>query len=69
MIRPPRPECVGEDSQPLFAEMASLDTAGGVLGPGLGRVPSPAGVVRADHGTGRDGGEGERNNGRKGLGF
>jgi hypothetical protein len=26
-----RPECVGEDSQSLFAEMASLETTGGVF--------------------------------------
>ena len=31
MIRSPRPKCVGEDSQPLFAEVTSLKTTGGVL--------------------------------------
>ena len=30
MIRP-GPKCVGEDSQPLFAEMTSLETTSGVF--------------------------------------
>lgn len=31
VIRSPRPESIGEDSQALFAEMASLEPGGGVL--------------------------------------
>ena len=57
MIRPPRPKCVGEDAQPLFAEMAALEPSSGVPRPGLGRIPPPAGVVRANHGIGRRKGE------------
>ena len=31
VIRSPRPKCFSEDSQALFAEVASLKTTGGVL--------------------------------------
>jgi len=49
VIRSPRAKRVGEDAQPLFAEMTTLEASGGVLGPRLGRVPAAASVVCANH--------------------
>ena len=49
MIRP-RPECVGEDSQPLLTEVTSLETTGGVFRPSFGRVTSSASIICSNHG-------------------
>jgi len=58
LIRSPRPKGVGEDSQTLFAKVTTLKTSSCVFRPRLGRVPSAASVVCANHGI-----DSERNGG------